>query len=286
MDDGTCPQWLAAFAGEVNRTIRQHDAMPVFREMLETWMVDMEAQGDELSVWEKRYTQYVDKVLKTPELRDRKAFHTNPVNGETANGLKWYPLPHCGKDLWCWAPAEFRIRPETRPTYAFPLLPTERCLSKPERYAALAAVHDLCCKGVEKVAPWPKPGQFAERQDEKRYEMYGSLLERIGELNESDLPALKALLDEAEEGLTNSNGSGSALKIQNRANGTRQALVQQTIINPTGNVAGINTGDMTCEDKSGANPKKKSWFKEHWVAFLLAVLAAVIAGLVVHWVTG
>lgn len=82
------------------------------------------------------------------------------------------------------------------------------------------------------------------------------------------------------------NGSGPALKIQNRANATGQSIVQQTIINPKGNVAGINTGDMTCEDKSGTDPKKKSWFKDHFVRLLLGVLGAVIAALIVAWLTG
>ncbi len=67
--------------------------------------------------------------------------------------------------------------------------------------------------------------------------------------------------------------------------GTAHTLVQQTIINPTGNVAGMSTGQMTYEDKSGGGPKKKSWFKDHWVGFLWAVLATVIAGLVLFWLT-
>jgi len=195
MDGDTRPQWLIGFAWEISGFIRRHNAMPLFREMLRAWMADMEAQGQQLADWEKRYVQYVEKVRKTPKLRDGRAFHTNSVNGETDGGLKWYPLPVSGQDLWCWAPAEFRIRPETRPMYVFPLPPpADRGLTPAESYAALAAVHDLCCDGQEKISPWPKPGALAEPQDEKRYCMYRSLLERVGELKETDLPALKALL--------------------------------------------------------------------------------------------
>lgn len=205
MDDNSCPQWLAGFAWEVNSTIRQHDAMPVFREMLETWMADMEAQGDRLSDWGRRYAQYVEKVRETPKLRDSRAYLGNSVNGETDGGLKWFPLADSGKQLWCWMPAEFRVQPETRPRYVFPLpLPADRGLSVAERYAALAVVHDLCCDGQEKISPWPKPGPSAERQDEKRHYMYQMLLDQIGELKENDLPALKALLNETEHEIAES----------------------------------------------------------------------------------
>ncbi len=197
MDGNACPQWLAGFAWEVNSAVRRHNAVPVFREMLEAWMADMEAQGVRLADEEKRYSRYVTKVRETPKLRDSRAFHTNSVNGETDDGLKWFPLPVFGQDLWCWAPPEFRIRPETRPTDAFPLpLPADRGLARSERYAALAAVHDLCCNGQEKVGTWPKPGECTEREDKDRYYLYQSLLERVEALQEADLPALTALLDE------------------------------------------------------------------------------------------
>ena len=98
-------------------------------------------------------------------------------------------------------PREFRIHRDTHPTYTFPIpLPTDRGLTTAERYAALAAVHDLCCDGQEKISPWAKPGTcaYATGREEARYCMYHSLLERAETLTEANLPALKALLDETE----------------------------------------------------------------------------------------
>ena len=229
MYDFEYQQWLAAFAWDVDKAIRQHGATARFQEMLNAWMADMEAQDGRLTDWEKRCARYIEKVRRTPELQDSRACDTNPVNGETAEGLKWHPLLVFGQQLWCWAPPEFRKRCE----YTFPVpLPSDRALSVPERYAVLAAVHDLCCKGAEKVSPWPKPGPRSEAEDKFPYHTFGTLLERVSEIEETELLALKALLDGVEGDIALLDGRKAETAVQEGEVANIAAVAQVTVILP------------------------------------------------------
>src|SRR3990170_3292415 len=68
------PKWLGDLALDVYKVIQQYDAMPRFRDMVEMYVADREAQLAGQKEWESRRRQHFERVVRSkPRLRDQKA---------------------------------------------------------------------------------------------------------------------------------------------------------------------------------------------------------------------
>ena len=141
-------------------------------------------------------------------------------------------------------------------------------LTLPEKFFILAAFHDVLCEsermppimnwGFDEEADWYNDPQYPA------FCMYGHYAGQCADLPDEKLQpdTLRRYIKEVKAELDRLSD---------------EARKEQTENNPE-----ISMG--SAEVPTG--PKEKSWFKDHWVGFLWTVLAAVIAGLVLFWLTG
>ena len=177
---------LTALANDIGAVIREHAALPRFRGMVLRWYADWSQLRDAELEFKEQCDKHARRVQADERLQDEAA-------GPPEDGWKFKAVvpPRDAKGwqvIGGWAPPD--LAPEGFPEAPFPL-PLPDCeITMPEKFAALAAVHDFAARGTTKIAPW------AGSPDVVGGVAFRSLVDCVKNIPESDEPHLRAILDE------------------------------------------------------------------------------------------
>ena len=194
------PETLAQLACEIGNVFRKYHGFARVREMVRCWRDEWKTQREAELDFERdcreRYREHARKAEQDERLRDKKA-------GPPYDGWQWgnvdFPRDASGElpaTRWisCWAPRD--LSPGDWPDARFPLpLPARKLpeLTLPEKYAALAAVHDFATLGTTKIDPW---------KGSKEGVTYSELVHTVENIPEKDAIHLRGILDEIREDLS------------------------------------------------------------------------------------
>lgn len=194
------PEKVTRIAHNVNELIRRYDAMQRFREMVALWVRDHMRRSDERAEFEKRRDKHEERIRESPELRDEAA--RPPGDGWRYEFFPQRPDENGTEGNFGvsgWVPPE--LSSENGPEAPLPLPVPDCNVSIQEKHAALAAIHDIYTKGVEKIHRYQDtPDGFRE------YVVFHSLMTAVRAYSKNQLldrddklPSGPCILPESDE---------------------------------------------------------------------------------------
>ena len=204
------PAWVKRLAVEVYGVLREYDALPRFRQMVDHWGQEHQKEHEQLNAWEQRRQAHFEEAASTDErLGDEAA-------GPPEEGWVWEdyrrPVPELAEgrtripnvitvEAWVAPDLTRSSKPEVAP-----LLPLRRehALSLAEKYTCLALVYDYVRRGTEAIPPWPWPeppswGDPGAMANAKKCLAFEAMCQAVPELQPEQEDWLRALLKDVEK---------------------------------------------------------------------------------------
>ena len=185
---------IKRLANEIRDVIQEFGAFDRFQKMVLRWYSEQcgprAAQEDFLR---RRDIEYALRVQEDERLRDKDA-------GPPGEGWRW-EMFHLHKALdddplsalvEAWVPPELSWA--NCPKVWFPLPLPDRELSLPEKYAVLAAIHDVATRSTVRINPW-------DRSNDPARMLFSKLKLEVADLTADDVANLRGVLGEVRDDL-------------------------------------------------------------------------------------
>ncbi len=178
------PVW-SPLAVEIHTTVWDRVGLPTVQGLVRQWADSCRRAQDAVKCRERARREYLEPWAESLGLCLDQCFDLLPT-------------------FFAYLPEDLAPRKDP-PLPELPLPPDDRSLSLAERWAGLAAIHDVYWKG-DKINPWPLPAEQDDWEAWKRWLAEGSkfqqLMERVGRLADTDEPFIARWLKDATADLS------------------------------------------------------------------------------------
>jgi hypothetical protein len=161
------PKWMTDLALDIYKVVQKRGAMDRFREMVDKWASEHEADINNHLRWQERKREYFQQLSSgDPRLLDEDA--GPPEQGWVYEIYVLHSVadPPAGSEIRSttingWVPPQLSVAAEPEIHHPLPLS-ADHQLSLEEKYLILAAVYDVGRKGTEQIPRWEWPRDWGE----------------------------------------------------------------------------------------------------------------------------
>lgn len=206
------PKWITDLTLEIYNVIQKYNAFRRFREMVNRWGFEHEAEIERHKKWqEQRNTHFKKNLATNPRLKNERAgppkkdwqWETSVVHRYEKTESNYQRSTQI---ISGWVPPKLSLSAEPKITQLLPLS-REHELTLSEKYTVLAAIYDRGRRGTEEIAPWkwPEPDAWNEPSalsDAKKSIFFVGLCDSVSEFTPDNKGWIRSFLKDVENDLT------------------------------------------------------------------------------------
>jgi len=203
-----------AIGWRVHELLKIKGAKERFQSEIQNWKRARDRQVEAEESWQQERDEYFGSPAAT-DSRMQEESAGAPFDGWRFEGfvVRKYDENGCREStsmIFAWCPPHLSVRAEPGvhsplsfcncSEYAHPSKNPDRAVSLIEKYVVLAAFHDSCCPGVQKINPFPSEIELGDRSTYDGI-AFEAVCGGVKNLHEADMPSVLSFLDDVKADL-------------------------------------------------------------------------------------